>query len=166
MNLDIKANLASGNRHRRLTSHVLSGIAVATALTLTLLSNPGRVRADDGRSCSHTTLKGDYGLVATGTRGTPSGAIETFVTIALVTYDGNGTFTSIGTSHGSLTGVRSSTASGTYQVNADCTGTETTNLTGAPPLVDNFVIVDKGREVRTAVTSPANTIATANLRAK
>jgi hypothetical protein len=141
-------------------------IAVACAIALTFLILPARIQADEDRTCSDAVLKGDYGLVATGTRGTPSGLIETFVTVAMVTYDGHGSFTSTGTSHGSLTGVGSGPASGTYHVNPDCTGTETTNIPGVPPLKDNFVIVDRGREVRTVVTSPASTIATANLRSK
>jgi hypothetical protein len=54
--------------------------------------------------------------------------------------------------------------SGTYHVNADCTGGQTTNIQGLPPLEDSFVIVDNGREVRTVVTAPLTTIGTANLR--
>jgi hypothetical protein len=57
-----------------------------------------------------------------------------------------------------------SPVSGTYYVNADCTGGQVTNIPGVPPLEDRFVIVDKGREVRTVVISPGTTIATANLR--
>lgn len=55
---------------------------------------------------------------------------------------------------------------GTYFVNDDCTGGQTTFIPGVPPLEDRFVIVDNGREVRTVVISPLTTIATANLRRK
>jgi hypothetical protein len=92
---------------------------------------------------------------------------EAFATVSMVTYDGNGTVTAVGFSHGATTGVRGGTpVTGTYFVNADCTGGETTNIPGAPPLVDRFVIVDKGREIRTVVVSPDTTIGTANLRRK
>lgn len=120
-----------------------------------------------GRICGTHTLHGDYGLVATGIRGLGPGASEPFATISMVSYDGQGGFTAVGTSHGLTTGVRTGTPVwGTYYVNEDCTGGQTTNIPGVPPLEDHFVIVDNGREVRTVVVSPTTTIATANLRRK
>jgi hypothetical protein len=85
----------------------------------------------------------------------------------MVTYDGEGGFTAAGVSHGQITGVRAGLpVAGTYFVNPDCTGGQTTNIPGVPPLEDSFVIIDHGREVRTVVVAPATTIATANLRKK
>lgn len=130
---------------------------------------PSSVAAQDdgsGRVCGTHTLQGAYGLVGTGARGLGPGVTEPFVTISTVTYGGDGTFTAEGVSHGQITGVRGGPATGTYFVNADCTGGQTTNIPGVPPLEDNFVIVDNGREVRTVVVSPLTTIATANLRKK
>jgi hypothetical protein len=132
-------------------------------------SVPSTVAAQDdgrGRGCSTRTLRGDYGLVGTGTRGLGPGTVEQFVTISMVTYDGEGTFTAEGVSHGQTTGVRGGPVSGTYFVNADCTGGQTTYIPGVPPLEDRFVIVDNGREVRTVVVAPLTTIASANLRKK
>ena len=77
-----------------------------------------------------------------------------------------GTFTAEGVSHGQTSGVRGGPVDGTYFVNADCTGGQTTFIPGVPPLEDRFVIVDDGREVRTVVISPLTTIASANLRKK
>jgi hypothetical protein len=105
-------------------------------------------------------------LVGTGTRGLGPGAVEQFVTISMVTYDGEGGFTAEGVSHGQTTGVRGGPVNGTYFVNDDCTGGQTTFIPGVPPLEDRFVIVDNGQEVRTVVISPLTTIATANLRRK
>jgi hypothetical protein len=125
------------------------------------------VQADgDGRVCSIRTLRGAYGLVGTGIRGLGPAGTEPFVTISLVIYDGEGTFTADGVSHGQTTGVRGGPVEGTYFVNADCTGGQTTFIPGVPPLEDRFVIVDNGREVRTVVVSPLTTIASANLRKK
>jgi len=84
----------------------------------------------------------------------------------MVTYNGDGTFTAEGVSHGQTTGVRGGPVDGTYFVNADCTGGQTTFIPGVPPLEDRFVIVDNGREVRTVVVSPLTTIASANLHKK
>lgn len=130
---------------------------------------PSTVAAQEdapGLACSTRTLRGDYGLVGTGTRGLGPGTVESFATISMVTYDGEGTFTAVGVSHGQTTGVRGGPVSGTYFVNADCTGGQTTYVPGVPPLEDRFVIVDNGREVRTVVVAPLTTIATANLRKK
>jgi hypothetical protein len=155
---------------RRLRFRRASPFVTSASLAITLaLSVPWTVAAQDdkrGRGCSEHTLRGDYGLVGTGTRGIGPGTTETFTTVAMVTYDGHGTFTAVGVSHGQTTGVRALPATGTYYVNADCTGGQITNIPGVPPLEDKFVIVASGREVRTVVVSPQTTIATANLRKK
>jgi hypothetical protein len=143
-----------------------AAVAIGVALAPTL---PSTVAAQDnarGRECSTRTLRGSYGLTGTGTRALGPGVIEPFVTISMVTYDGEGTFTAEGVSHGQTSGVRGGPVDGTYFVNADCTGGQTTFIPGVPPLEDRFVIVDDGREVRTVVISPLTTIASANLRKK
>jgi hypothetical protein len=85
----------------------------------------------------------------------------------MVTYDGQGGFSAVGVSHGQITGVRDGLpVAGTYYVNPDCTGGQTTMIPGVPPLEDRFVIVDGGREIRTVVVAPLTTIATATLRKK
>lgn len=141
---------------------------LACVIALTVLCFTPSLAAQEPHSCNDANLKGDYGLLGQGIRMLPGGVMETFVTVAMVSYDGNGNFTSNGTSHGSVSGVRTTSASGTYHVNPDCTGSETTIIPvpGVPPLEDNFVIVAHGQEVRTLVTSPLTTIASANLRKK
>ena len=157
---------------RRLFRQAISFAAVAILGVALAPSVPSTVAAQDearearGRGCSARTLRGVYGLVGTGTRGLGPGVIEQFVTISMVTYDGEGTFTAEGVSHGQTTGVRGGPVDGTYFVNADCTGGQTTFIPGVPPLEDRFVIVDNGQEVRTVVVSPLTTVATANLRKK
>jgi hypothetical protein len=157
-------------RRRVLRRGVPVAMALACASALAAMSVPRDVAAQDDRSgprCGVHTLRGDYGLIGSGIRGVGPGITETFTTVSMVTYDGQGAFTAVGVSHGQTTGVRAGLpVSGTYQVNADCTGAQTTHIPGAPPLEDSFVIVDNGKEVRTVVTSPATTIATANLRRK
>ena len=153
---------------RNLSLNATAGIAMVALFFGLGSSIPWGVAAqgeESGRVCSPNTLRGDYGLVGTGTRGLGPGVSETFATISMVTYDGRGAFTAVGVSHGQTTGVREGLpVSGTYYVNPDCTGGQTTNVPGIPPLEDRFVIVDNGREVRTVVVAPATTIATANLR--
>jgi len=155
--------------NRQLFRRAIPFAAVATLGVAVAPSVPSTVAAQDdarGPVCSTHTLRGSYGLVSTGSRGLAPGVVEQFVTISMVTYDGEGTFMAEGVSHGQTSGVRGGPVDGTYFVNADCTGGQTTFIPGVPPLEDRFVIVDNGREVRTVVVSPLTTIASANLRKK
>jgi hypothetical protein len=163
--------IIAGAASRRLPlSRALPVAGVVGLVAAFALSVPWGVAAQgegDRRVCGTHTLHGDYGLTGTGVRGLGPGASETFATISMVTYDGQGGFSAIGVSHGQVTGVREGLpVTGTYYVNPDCTGGQTTIIPGVPPLEDRFVIVDNGREVRTVVVAPVTTIATANLRRK
>ncbi len=82
--------------------------------------------------------------------------IESFIGIAIRTYDGEGQFTQISNVKGSVIGVEADVEStGTYQVNEDCSGTDTLQpFPGAPVITDRLVIVDDGRQVRIAVMTP------------
>jgi hypothetical protein len=144
--------------------------ATIMGLALTCLMLPLRAadNGEGGRKCSNATLKGDYGLLASGIRrvppgvpGVPQGTTEMFVLTGLRTYDGNGVFTTVSNDHGQISGVSRGTAAGVYQVNADCTGTATIVITipGIPPieLISSFVIVDSGKEIKEASMSAVAT---------
>jgi hypothetical protein len=155
---------------RQLLRRTVGAAGVAGLLAAFVLSVPWGIAAQgdgEGRVCGTQTLHGDYGLAGMGVRGLGPAASESFATVSMVTYDGQGGFSAIGVSHGQVTGVREGLpVTGTYYVNPDCTGGQTTNIPGVPPLEDRFVIVDSGREVRTVVVAPLTTIATAILRKK
>ena len=167
VNIDATRTAVMTSRRRVFRGGIAFAISASVAATLALAGPSRGLAASDERDgeCNTRTLRGDYGLVGTGTRAIAGGATEAFTTVSMVTYDGAGTFTAVGVSHGQTTGVREGLpVSGTYFVNADCTGGQVTNIPGVPPLEDRFVIVDKGREVRTLVIAPLTTLATANLR--
>lgn len=115
-----------------------------------------------GRACSNATLRGNYGFLVSGIRGAGPGITESFVGTGLRTYDGHGNFTRIDSAHGQLTGAaRDREAFGTYEVNANCTGTAMMIVPGVPfPIETSFVIVDRGREVNEAVMSPQPNLVT------
>ena len=118
----------------------------------------GQENGDRGRAkpCSEATVRGDYGIQIQGTRPAPGGAIESVIGVVLRNYDGNGSFSQVSNVKGSITGtVPDSQGFGTYDVNADCTGI--VRFQAAPGVVieERLVIVDKGREIRTAVMVPA-----------
>lgn len=117
----------------------------------------------EGRGCSLATLKGTFGSIVTGTRpsGPPPAPLEQMIGVVLTRFDGLGNLTSTDNIHGSISGLAPDRpVTGTYTVNEDCTGTMTRVSAGAPSLELRFVLVDKGREIRTAVMSPATVMVT------
>ena len=141
----------------------------SVGLALICLTLPVSAADDSGKKCSNATLKGDYGALIQGIRGVGPGLNEMFVGTSLRTYDGAGRFTETAANqHGAITGtVVNGQATGTYQVNHDCTGTSTAVLPPPfPTIVSSFVIVNGGREVKEVVMSPAPNIVTATLRQK
>ena len=138
---------------------------VTAAVTSTMVLGGARIMSADGqennehgqgKQCSEATVRGDYGIQIQGTRPAPGGAIESVIGVVLRNYDGNGSFTQVSNVKGSITGtVPDSQGFGTYDVNADCTGI--VRFQAAPGVVieERLVIVDKGREIRTAVMVPA-----------
>ena len=114
--------------------------------------------------CSNATLNGDYGVQISGTRPAPSilsgsqatpGTIEQAIGVVVQTFDGNGGFVQTDNVKGSLSGITPNRpGTGTYSVNPDCTGTYTVLITGNPPIVTQFVIVDNGQGFLSVVISP------------
>ncbi|MCI0389147.1 MAG: hypothetical protein MOB07_10345 [Acidobacteria bacterium] len=107
------------------------------------------------RRCSAGTLKGRYGSSVTGTL---AGLGPVWI-VGWSDFDGIGSFTAADTA--SLNGAISNRSySGTYQVNADCTGSLKFVL--PPPRVlernFNFVLVDGGKEGFAIETDPGTGI--------
>ena len=154
-------------RARFLRRAIPVGIALGFATIAVMTLTPTVTANDDGRRvCRNGTLRGDYGILVSGIRGAGPGSTEQFVGTALRTYDGNGGFTQVDNSHGTLTGARRNVpATGTYEVNDDCTGTSMIFFPGAPfPVETAFVIVDRGEEVKDAVMAPQPNLVVAVLR--
>ena len=142
-------------------------LATAAGILAAVTCVAARGSADDDarfRPCSVRTLRGDYGTLITGTAPAgPSGETETIVGTTLATFDGRGHFTQVDNVHGQITGsVQDREGAGTYEVHADCTGTQTLFITDVPfPIVTSFVIVDGGAELKAAVMSPPGSLVTA-----
>lgn len=135
-------------------------VAIAAGLVaIAGLSFSGTLTAanDDGlRRCSNRTLHGDYGILVSGSRPLGPGVVESFVATAIRTYDGKGQFTQIDNFFGEIAGYQKDVpAYGTYDVNANCSGTSQIFFPGAPVAVDTaFVIVAHGDEVKDAAPGP------------
>ena len=125
-------------------------IAVVTVVSLCLTPT---AKADD-KGCSNATLNGTFSQKGTGVITAPPAIAGPTANIGTLTFDGRGAVT--GTVVGSLNGtIVSGTEKGTYQVNSDCTGTYTVQL--SPLGITGhafFVIDDLANEIQIITTDP------------
>jgi len=125
-----------------------------TLLVMTIVLGANLYAADDdGKKCTDATIKGTYGYTIVGTRPVPSGMgagqTEQHLGAGVRHYDGQGHFTQVDTTKGSITGVAADVSTnGTYSVKADCSGVAFVNVPSLPaPVETRFVVVNKGKEV-------------------
>lgn len=142
----------------RLKSSVLRARLWTIAILISAgFAHPQRGFAQDSPACHNGLIKGTYGFSIEGQKLGGPGPVGPQVGVALATYDGMGGFTQIDTVtiNGSVVAdFTHSPATGTYTVNADCTGTFTINFTdGRPTVVANFVAVRNGEEIDAVVIS-------------
>jgi hypothetical protein len=78
--------------------------------------------------------------------------------VGVVTFDGQGNHVGFDTIslNGSI--IPRLTFTGTYNVNSDCTGSDTENFQNGLTIQRNFVIVDGGQEIRFIVTNAGNAV--------
>jgi hypothetical protein len=111
--------------------------AVGLALALATSGTPALRADDDGpKTCSNRTLRGDYGFTIGGTILPPSPAPALLLRgLALTRFDGHGNFSQVDfvTVNGAPSRTDWRPATGTYDVNPDCTGTAEINFPDGPP---------------------------------
>ncbi|MHB8474660.1 MAG: hypothetical protein ACYDBZ_00010 [Steroidobacteraceae bacterium] len=144
-----------------------SSLGIAAAAACVLLSGPVLAGApDDGFACSNATLNGNYGFTITGIRPAARGLPQVaLVGTALTTFHGDGTFDqfdNLNVNSPEVTYQPDRPGLGSYSLNSDCSGTMTL-IAGGVTLQLSITVVDHGREVRTAVVTPA-VIVTSNGR--
>jgi hypothetical protein len=114
----------------------------------------GTASNGQAQQCSNASLKGTYGfhafaiVVSPGSPGTPRAIIGVF------TLDGRGSFTANLILDDNGTIIPTPNQTGTYIVNADCTGTLFPTSGGSVALV----VVDAGNEFYQMRTSPASIV--------
>lgn len=116
----------------------------------------------NSRLCTNQLITGDYAFTVDGYKlaGPPGSPIGPMKGVAMTTFYRDGHLTQLDTVV--VNGVQASSfsedeATGTYQVNPNCTGTFTLTFpTGdpRPPVTVDFVIADNGNEIDTVVVSP------------
>lgn len=108
-------------------------------------------------ACHDELIKGNYGFTVQGTKLAGLGPTGQQVGIAMTEFDGKGNLTQIDTVTIDGKVVADFThppATGTYHVNANCTGTFTIDFAdGRPAVTTAFVVVLGGMEIDTVVIS-------------
>ena len=148
----------------------IAGILVACIVALGPVLATGAELRDSGHeepfSCSNATLRGNYGFTLTGIRPAGRGLPQVAVVgTALTSFHGDGTFDQFDNLNVNSPDVAyqpDRPGSGTYSLNADCSGTMYLTASGVT-LQLSITVVDHGREVRTAVVTP-EVIVTSNGR--
>jgi hypothetical protein len=106
--------------------------------------------------CRNTTLTGTYAFTVHGQIFPPDGSAPLLVGgVAQTTFDGKGNLVqvdAVAVNGGLAPGWRPGT--GTYSLNADCTGTITINNEGMPPLHQQVVIAQSGNTIHGVVIDP------------
>jgi hypothetical protein len=144
--------------HRFATRMTLAFMAAAVLAAL-----PAKAQSvDESPFCNNHLIRGTYGFTVDGYKVAVTPAPNDPLVgpqegVAMTTFDGNGNLVQIDAI--TFNGVPASdfthpVATGTYQVNRDCTGTFTVNFTdGRPPINTSFVVVEGGLEIDTVVMS-------------
>jgi hypothetical protein len=127
----------------------------------TTRSDGSRIGAIDGH-CSNAALKGDFGSTIQGTTPNPDGTTSPLKGVAIAEFDGRGKFTQRdfvmtgglpdpGTGDAQTGYTFSNGETGTYVVNADCTGSAEIHLNATAPsglssgvIKLMFIITDNG----------------------
>ncbi len=139
------------------------GLCLAVSVLSLLPLAPAAPPAVAQSTCTNTTLSGNYaysfsGHAYLGADGTPrpGGTPVEILAVGVITFDGQGAFTGADTeSTGGV--IRPRSYSGSYTVNADCTGISTIDPPVGP--AHTFMAIDQGGdEFYVIVTDPGAAI--------
>ena len=125
-------------------------IAAVTAVALGLAPI---AKADD-KGCTNATLQGTFSQKGTGVITAPASIAGPTANVGTLTFDGRGAVT--GAVVNSLNGtIVPATEKGTYQVNSDCTGTYTVQISPLGITGHAFFVIDNlENEIQIITTDP------------
>lgn len=116
----------------------------------------------DDRRCDNRLIEGTYGFTIEGQKLAGPGPVGPQVGVAITTFDGFGNLSQVDSVVIGGTQVADFThppATGTYSVNADCTGTfHLVFHDGRPPVTVSMVVVADGNEIDTVVLPPPGAV--------
>jgi hypothetical protein len=108
--------------------------------------------------CSTETIRGEYGFRTAGAQLRPDGTRVDFASIGRFVRDGHGNVVSGEVTANAGGTISRVTLTGTYTVNPDCTGSQTSILNTGAVVHFDFLIVDNGKRVELLIISPTSVI--------
>jgi hypothetical protein len=138
------------------SSNSIKTFAIATVAALALAIAP-TAKAQVYKGCSNATLLGTFAYTVTGSFVAAPAPLGPYAEVGAQTFDGNGGTSAAGMSNTNGS-VASATQSGTYTVNADCTGTFILQI--APGIASHyfFVISNSGAAYQAVCLDPVAVI--------
>jgi hypothetical protein len=134
---------------------ITKALAIGAVTALGLCIAP--MAKAESKGCSNATLSGTYAHRASGFETAPPALAGPLVGVGTDIFDGNGRVTTTATL--SVNGnIFPLTATGTYNVNPDCTGTYTVQGGGGITRL-TFVIIDSGSEIEAICIDPGVVLA-------
>ena len=163
----------TGTTSRGGSTHPFSGVITSTGMQ-SASGNPGTTNggfwvAQGSPTCTNAGVKGRFGLALRGTflAGAPfTGPVILIGDLVFdVSRSGDGVIGGqiAGSEDGTILTFTDEPLTGSYSVNANCTGALTITPEGEPPLNLTFVIVDSGKEML-ALETDADTVVSATLQ--
>jgi len=150
----MQRKLASGISLVAIPIMIVCALLVAASSPRVAASSP---KADDGdKACTDRTLHGDYGSSVEGVILPAPGVTLPIRGVVTTHYDGQGNFSQV--DHIIVNGVPPAIewtpGTGTYHINADCTGTAHI-VTSTGMFVNlEIVVVQQGKQIHAVVTAP------------
>jgi hypothetical protein len=164
---DLKGGL---NMQRKLISRI-SMIAAPVMIVCGLLASgvPARAQSGDDGPCSNQTLRGDYGFAVEGVILPGPGVAIPVRGVHMTHFDGNGNLTQVDSillNGGPISDWTPVT--GTYHLNANCTGTILLHPSTGGFVNLRIVVVRRGKEIHAVVwppfDGPNRTVASVGIR--
>jgi len=137
-------------------SNITKTFALATVAALALAIAPA-AKAQVNKGCNNATLQGTFAYTVTGSFVAAPAPLGLYAEVGAQTFDGNGNTATTGMSN-TIGTVMPSATTGTYTVNADCTGTFMLQI--APGIASHyfFVIANAGSTYQAVCLDPVAVI--------
>ena len=134
-------------------STAYSPVRIMAAVVTALLISSAAAPASAQQPCSDASLRGDYAFQVDGTNLNLS-----FAAVGKNTYDGKGGMRGVIVVSSNGTTIPPTSYTGTYALNADCTGIKSVTLDIGLTVTFYFVVASNLREIRAIVTDPGFTV--------
>jgi hypothetical protein len=137
-------------------SNTTKTFAIAAAAALALAIAP-TAKAQGNKGCNTATLQGTFAYTVTGSFVAAPAALGLYAEVGAQTFDGNGNTAVDGMSNTNGTAAATS-RTGTYTVNADCTGTFSIQIKPGVASHYFFVIANDGSAYQAVCLDPVAVI--------